>query len=125
MKAKMAVCASNLGQLGKAMTLDAHTNNGRVWLIYSDSRKYINYYVHRKGRWLKLTWGKFVHGDMKLPNQLFHCPTFDDSAFAVDGIYNYPDNLGSKYRASYLVNPQTSNNNLDLSHAQNLGHSGI
>ena len=111
MKAQMAVCGSNLGQLGKAFVMDSGDNNGRIWLVNYNGRDKINYYIHRPN--LKgLSWSRFVYGEQQLPRQLFHCPLFNNENFSIGGSSNYPYNSGQKYRAGYVVNAQTSHNNL-------------
>ena len=110
-KSKMVVCVSNLSQIGKSFTMYSMNNNSKVWLISYYSRKKINYYVHRPDV-KELSWGKFVYGDQKMPRDLFHCSLFKNPSYSIDGASNYPDNFGQKYRSSYVVNSQTSHNNL-------------
>ena len=110
-KSKMAVCVSNLSQIGKGLTMDSMENNGIVWLINYNNRKKVNYYVHRPDV-RELSWGKFVYGDQKMPNELYHCDLFENPSYSLNGSNNFPDNYGQKYRAGYVVNAQTAHNNL-------------
>ena len=110
-KAKIAVCKSNLSQVGKTFALYSMSNNGRIWLVSHTNKKQTNYYIHRYSA-KKLSWGKYVYGEEKMPNELLHCPIFEHPRYSIDGSDNNPDSFGGKYRSSYTVNAQTAHNNL-------------
>ena len=111
-RARMAVCTSNLSQLGKAFVIDATDNKERLWLINYNGRDKINYYVHRPDV-RELSWGRFVYGELDIPRQMVHCPLFENQNFSIGGSRNYPDDSRQKYRAGYVVNSQTQHNRLD------------
>ena len=115
-QAQMVICMNNQKQTGTGIIMQADEFDGKPVLVNFWGMLQSSYYIHRKGL-TSVSWGYYVYDDRfnsYIEPTLLHCPLMRGPNFTRDGANNFPDDLGAKYRSSYIMYSSFSHKNTDL-----------